>query len=152
MPKSRKEKAWKQVSMRHEKLHRAAQLGLEYPIIRNQERIDESTTNVLFVCSRNRWRSPTAERIYRRRAGLRVRSAGTSRTAVHPLSAADVAWADVIILMEDKHRSRMTAAFPDAVRHKDIHVLGIPDDYGFMDPDLIDELTAAIDPILFPAS
>jgi predicted protein tyrosine phosphatase len=68
------------------------------------------------------------------------------------LNAADVAWADVILLMEDKHKSRMTAAFPDGVKHKDIHVLGIPDEYRFMQPELIDELTKAIDPILFPNS
>lgn len=105
-------------------------------------------TNVLFVCSRNRWRSPTAERIYRRRAGLSVRSAGTSNAAAHQLSADDVAWAEVIILMEDKHKRRMVAAFPDAIRHKEIHVLGIPDEYRFMQPELVEELRRAIDPIL----
>ena len=145
-----KEKNWKLVSTRHEKLHRAVQLGLEYPVVRNQRSVDASMTNVLFVCSRNRWRSPTAERIYRGKAGLNVRSAGTSKAAVHPLTADDVAWADVIILMEDKHKSRMAAAFPDGIRYKDIHVLGIPDDYRFMQPELVEELTQTIDPILFP--
>lgn len=145
-----KEKNWKRVYTRHEKLHRAAQLGLEYPLVRNQKAIEDSLTNVLFVCSRNRWRSPTAERIYRGKAGLNVRSAGTSKAAVHALTADDVAWADVIIVMEDKHKSRMAAAFPDGIRYKDVHVLGIPDDYHFMQPELIEELTQAIDPILFP--
>ena len=110
-----KENNCKRVYTRHEKLHRAAQLGLEYPLVRNQKALEDSMTNVLFVCSRNRWRSPTAERIYRGKAELNVRSAGTSKAAVHPLTAEDVTWADVIILMEDKHKSRMAAAFPDAI-------------------------------------
>ena len=144
------ETSWKRRYTRQDKLHRATQLGLEYPIAINQQRIADGITHVLFICSRNRWRSPTAERIYRGKAGIEVRSAGTSRSAVHPMTAADVAWADVILLMEDKHKRRLTADFPDAVRFKDLHVLDIPDDYRFMQPELIEELTRAIDPILFP--
>jgi len=111
---------------------------------------NDGVTRVLFICSRNRWRSPTAERIYRGKAGLEVRSAGTSRSAVHPVTVADVTWADVIMLMEDKHKRRLAADFPDAVRFKDLHVLDIPDDYRFMQPELVEELTLTIDPILFP--
>ena len=147
----KREKNWKRLYTRQDKLHRAMQLGLEYLIARNAKRVADGVTRVLFICSRNRWRSPTAERIYRGKAGLEVRSAGTSRAAVHPVTVADVAWADVIVMMEDKHKRRLTADFPDAVRYKDLHVLAIPDDYRFMQPELIDELTSAIDPILFPA-
>jgi predicted protein tyrosine phosphatase len=66
---------------------------------------------VLFVCSRNQWRSPTAEQVWRRHPALLVRSGGTSRGARHPVSADDVAWADAILVMEEKHKSRLRAEF-----------------------------------------
>lgn len=112
-------------------------------------RADEDGLRVLFVCSRNRWRSPTAERIYRGRAGIAVRSAGTSPNAAHPVSADDVAWSTVIIVMEGKHRDRLRARFPDALRGRAVHVLGIPDEYRYMQPELVEELTALVDPLLF---
>ncbi len=59
--------------------------------------------NVLFVCSRNQWRSPTAEKLWRNHPGLRVRSAGTSPNARRHVSASDLHWADAIVVMEGKH-------------------------------------------------
>ncbi|ELO89522.1 hypothetical protein SEEE5621_17379, partial [Salmonella enterica subsp. enterica serovar Enteritidis str. 6.0562-1] len=52
--------------------------------------------NVLFICSRNQWRSPTAEQVFRRYPGLSVRSAGTSRNAKKSVSCGLLQWADVI--------------------------------------------------------
>ncbi|MEO1544788.1 MAG: protein tyrosine phosphatase [Pseudomonadota bacterium] len=94
--------------------------------------------NVLFVCSKNQWRSPTAERVWRKTEGLNVRSAGTSRSARRRVTVADIRWADVIMVMEDKHHSRLRADFRDEVRHTPVHVLDIPDDYKFMDPELVE--------------
>lgn len=104
--------------------------------------------HVLFVCSKNQWRSPTAEAIYRRHPGLTVRSAGTARSARRQVSEADLHWADVVIVMEDKHQQRLRAMFPGVLAHTPMHVLDIPDDYRFMDPALIAELRDAIDPLL----
>lgn len=50
--------------------------------------------------------------------------------------------------MESKHKQRLVADFPEAMRYRETHVLGIEDNYKFMDPELIEELRAAIDPIL----
>lgn len=94
--------------------------------------------NVLFVCSQNKWRSPTAERVWRREKGLSVRSAGTSRNARRRLTLTDIQWADLILVMEEKHKSRILADFRDAMNSKSIHVLDIPDDYRFMDPELVE--------------
>ncbi|MEM9204008.1 MAG: phosphotyrosine protein phosphatase [Actinomycetota bacterium] len=105
-------------------------------------------TNVLFVCSRNQWRSPTAERIYARHPGLAVRSGGTSRNAKRPVAEPDVRWADAIFVMEQKHRDRLAASFPRAMQHRVVHVLDIPDEYRFMDPELIELLEQAITPLL----
>lgn len=103
--------------------------------------------NVLFVCSRNQWRSPTGEQLWRRHPQVNARSAGTSSGARHVVSAADIEWADVVLVMEEKHKSRLVAQHRDSMAHKTLHVLDIPDDYRFMDPalvDLLDEPVAAL--------
>ena len=106
--------------------------------------------NVLFVCSRNKWRSPTAEKLWRRASGISVRSAGSSRQAIRTISIGDIRWADIILFMEDKHKSRVSAEFRQEVRHKEIHVLDIPDDYQFMDPELCEIILQKTSVILEP--
>ena len=105
-------------------------------------------TNVLFICSQNRWRSPTAEKTYERDDRVRVRSRGTSANAQRTVRQPDLAWADVIMVMEDKHMRRLRADFPAALVSKDVHVLDIPDDYRYMDPELVALLESAIEPLL----
>lgn len=104
--------------------------------------------NVLFICSQNKWRSLTAESIFRRYDGIATRSAGTSRKARRQVNVADIQWADLIFAMEEKHFSRMRANFRDELKHKTVHVLDIPDDYKFMDPELIDLITEIVTPII----
>ena len=143
-----KEKRWKDVYTRSEKVHRAKQLGMEYPLQSQNEQLGRESLNVLFICSMNKWRSPTAERIYSRRHLVNTRSAGTSRKARRHVSLHDIKWADVVIVMERKHKQRLMADHPEAMRYLEVHVLEIEDRYSFMDPELIQELTEAIDPIL----
>jgi len=104
--------------------------------------------NVLFVCSHNQWRSPTAEKIFQRSPGMEVRSAGTSRAARHQISLADIRWADQILVMEEKHKARIIAEFRAVTQYKTIHVLDIPDDYKFMDPELVKILKESVPPLL----
>lgn len=136
---------------RSEKLRRARQLKMDYPIRHVRQTLDgdvplqsKQVTNLLFICSRNQWRSPTAEALWRQRPGFSARSAGTSPQARKTVSAADVQWADLIFVMEKKHKIRLQAEFGRACQFKTIHVLDIPDEYRFMDPDLIDELEARV--------
>lgn len=103
---------------------------------------------VLFVCSRNQWRSPTAEAIYSDDSRLSVRSRGTSRAAVKTIRENDLTWADLVLVMEQKHRSRLLADFPDLTKFLTIHVLDIPDDYGYMNTELVQLLRIAADPII----
>ena len=86
--------------------------------------------NVLFICSRNQWRSPTAEQLWRRHPIVSARSAGTSPNARHHVSVEDARWADVILVMEEKHKSRLVAEFARLLGHKPVHVLDIPDGHG----------------------
>jgi predicted protein tyrosine phosphatase len=104
--------------------------------------------NVLFVCSRNQWRSPTAERVWRRHPTLGVRSGGTSPNARHTVSADDVRWADVIFVMVHRHKQRLAAAFAGLLTDKPVHVLDIPDVYRYMDPELVELLEQSVGSIL----
>jgi predicted protein tyrosine phosphatase len=103
---------------------------------------------VLFICSRNQWRSPTAEQVYRRHPQLSVRSAGTSPNARRKVSADDLQWADVILVMEEKHKSRLKAEFGRVIEARAIRVLDIPDDYKYMDPELVELLRQSVGPML----
>ncbi|MFK3647376.1 low molecular weight protein tyrosine phosphatase family protein [Lysobacter enzymogenes] len=104
--------------------------------------------NVLFICSRNQWRSPTAETVWRNHPDLQVRSVGTSSSARRRLSADDIRWAHAVFVMENKHRSRLKAEFGDVIADRPIHVLDIPDEYQYMDPELVDLLKASVGSIL----
>ncbi|WP_431687687.1 low molecular weight protein tyrosine phosphatase family protein [Hahella sp. NBU794] len=104
--------------------------------------------NILFVCSRNQWRSPTAEQVWRRHPELRVRSAGTSPKARKKLGPADILWADIIFVMEDKHKHRLMSEFGHLLEHKQVHVLDIPDEYQYMDPELVEILQISVASIL----
>jgi len=104
--------------------------------------------HVLFICSRNQWRSPTAEQVFRRDPALNVRSAGTSASARKQFSATDLEWADVILVMESKHRSRLMQEHGALLAGKALHVLDIPDDYRFMDAELVELLQSAVPPLL----
>ena len=104
--------------------------------------------NILFVCSRNQWRSPTAEQVWRRHPRLNVRSAGTSPSARHPVSLQDLQWADVVFAMEEKHKQRLLAQYRQAMGGKTIYVLDIPDNYRYMDPELVEELERSVAALL----
>ncbi|MBU2583152.1 MAG: protein tyrosine phosphatase [Alphaproteobacteria bacterium] len=104
--------------------------------------------NVLFVRSRNQWRSPTPEREFKRIPRIATRSAGTSRSARRRITIGDIRWADLILVMEEKHKSQITAGFRAETRYKQIHVLDIPDDYLFMDPELIALLREKVAPLI----
>jgi predicted protein tyrosine phosphatase len=103
---------------------------------------------VLFVCSQNRLRSPTAERIFGERPDCEVASAGLARDAVNPLTAEQVAWADVIFVMERAHRNKLVKRFHAEARSIRIICLHIPDEYEFMEASLVDLLKVRVAPHL----
>ncbi|MEN8320353.1 low molecular weight protein tyrosine phosphatase family protein [Acinetobacter junii] len=104
--------------------------------------------NTLFICSRNQWRSPTAERIFAQEYGLQTRSAGTSRHAKHTISSRDIAWAEQIFVMESRHKQQIKEKFSKQLLHKKVFVLDIPDNYHYMDPELVELLHLAMQPYL----
>ena len=143
------QKNWKLVYLRHNKLHRARQIGKIWPY-REWEKLmaDAAPVKVLFVCSRNQWRSPTGEAVFARMDGVSARSAGTAGNARRKITVADIRWADLILVMEDKHASRLRADFRQEVAYKAMHVLDIPDDYQFMDEELVALIRAKSEPLI----
>ena len=92
---------------------------------------------ILFLCSRNKLRSPTAEFLFADRPGVEVDSAGLSNDAEVVVSEEQIEWADLILVMEPIHRKKLTQRMGHALGSTRVSVLGIPDNYQFMDPDLI---------------
>ena len=100
--------------------------------------------NVLFICSKNQWRSRTAETIFQNEDKIKVKSAGTSKTARIRITERLIDWSDIIFVMEDKHKKRLVELYGNLIEPKEIIVLGIPDEYEYMDEELIDELKDSI--------
>ena len=93
--------------------------------------------NILFLCSQNKLRSPTAESIFCDIDGWDVRSAGLNTGAEVYISTEDVEWADIIFVMEQAHKKKLKKKFREQIKNQIIICLGIPDDYDFMDDKLI---------------
>ena len=106
--------------------------------------LHETPIKLLFVCSRNQWRSRTAEEIFKNLPGYAVKSAGTEPSARIRVTEGLIGWADIIFVMERKHRAILTERFGEAIAARELHCLDIPDDFGFMDPDLIASLQSAV--------
>ena len=105
---------------------------------------------VLFICSRNHWRSPTAEAVYQNDPRVEVGSAGVSPSARRRVTEKLLRWADLVLVMESSHRRRLHEQFPGLALELHIGVLDIPDDYEFMDPELVELIRASVEPLLEP--
>lgn len=101
-------------------------------------------SNLLFICSKNQWRSPTAEALFKNHALHQARSAGTSDRARIKVSSKLIDWADVIFVMERRHKQLLQQRFGDVLTDKKLIVLEIEDNYKFNDPELIDMLKVAL--------
>lgn len=91
----------------------------------------------LFICSQNRLRSPTAEQIFASWPNVETDSAGLGGDATIPLSTEQIEWANIIFVMEKAHRNRLSLKFRSHLNGKRIICLDIPDEYEFMQPELI---------------
>jgi predicted protein tyrosine phosphatase len=97
-------------------------------------------TSVLFICGKNKWRSPTAENIFADHPGVAAASAGLSHDAEVPVSAELLEWADLIFVMEKAHKAKLSARFKASLAGKRVVCLGIPDNYQYMQPELVNLL------------
>ena len=99
---------------------------------------------VLFICSQNRLRSPTAEQVFASWPGVEASSAGLNNDADNPVTPELVEWAEIIFVMERRHRSKLTSKFKANIHEQRIICLDIPDEFEFMDPNLIRLLKARV--------
>lgn len=99
-------------------------------------------SNLLFICSKNRWRSPTAELLFKNHPQHAAQSAGTSDKARIRVSQKMIDHADVIFVMERKHKDLLRQRFD--ITGKQLIVLDIEDNYHFNDLELIEILKEAL--------
>jgi predicted protein tyrosine phosphatase len=109
---------------------------------------DSPPKKILFLCSRNRWRSPTAEKLFQGVDGIQARAAGTESGARIKVTAGHLGWADLIFVMEKKHLRRLREKYPEELVGKRVVCLNIPDDYQFMQSELVDRLQVTVPPHL----
>jgi predicted protein tyrosine phosphatase len=99
-------------------------------------------SKLLFICSKNQWRSPTAELLFKNHAIHQARSAGTSDKARIRINQKMIDWADVILVMERKHHQILKQRFN--LTDKQMVVLDIEDNYQLNDPELINILNICL--------
>ena len=104
--------------------------------------------HVLFLCSQNRLRSPTAEQVFADWPGVETASAGLNHDAENPLTPELLQWADLVFVMERMHREKLSSRFRTHAGGKRIVCLDIPDDYDYMDAELIRVLQRKVPPHL----
>ncbi|WP_295617147.1 protein tyrosine phosphatase [Chamaesiphon sp. GL140_3_metabinner_50] len=99
---------------------------------------------LLFICSRNQWRSPTAANLFAASERYTAKSAGTSDRARIKITPGLINWADRIFVMEKRHAAILQQKYPDLIANKLVVVLHISDDYQYMDPELIEILESRL--------
>ncbi len=104
--------------------------------------------HVLFICSKNKLRSPTAEAIFSDVTDWEVYSAGVSHDAEVHVSAEDIEWADYIFVMEKAHKKKLAQKFGKLINYQKVVSLDIPDDFEYMDERLIELLQAKVPPLV----
>lgn len=105
-------------------------------------------TRVLFICSRNRLRSPTAERVFAAQPGIACASAGLNHDSENPVTPELLQWADLIFVMETAHLTRLRRRFSTCLPGRRVVCLHIPDRFTFMDPRLVQMLRDRVAPYL----
>ena len=99
---------------------------------------------LLFVCSENRLRSPTAETVFSGYEGVEAIGAGTNSDAETTVSGDLIEWADIVLVMEKSHRNKISKKYKELLKNKRLIVLEIPDNYECMQPELIQLLKAKV--------
>lgn len=103
---------------------------------------------LLFICTQNKLRSPTAEQIFSTYRNIETDSAGLGNDACVTLSTEQIMWADIIFVMEKTHKMKLTKNFRQYIKKQRIICLDIPDNYSFMQTELIERLKTKVEPFL----
>lgn len=74
--------------------------------------------------------------MFKNESRFSVRSAGLSPKSSRKISENDLNWADLVLVMEPDHRAKIKKLYSFLELPK-IEILHIPDEYEFMDEDLV---------------
>jgi predicted protein tyrosine phosphatase len=102
----------------------------------------QTVKHLLFICSQNRLRSPTAEQVFSGHLGIECSSAGLNNDAENPVTPELIESAAIIFVMEKAHRNKLSSKFKRHLGNKRVICLDIPDEYDFMEPALVRLLKA----------
>lgn len=105
-------------------------------------------TRVLFLCGKNRLRSPTAEQVFASWPGVETDSAGVNHDADCPVGMDQIRWADLIVVMEKSHLAKLRKGFRAGLGKARLVCVDIPDDYEYMQPELVALLEKRVGPYL----
>lgn len=100
--------------------------------------------NLLFICSENRLRSPTAEAVFSEYPGVNAIGAGTNSDSDTPVSGDLIKWANIVLVMEKSHRNKISKRYKELLKGKRLVCLDIPDNYECMQPELVKLLKAKV--------
>jgi predicted protein tyrosine phosphatase len=100
--------------------------------------------NLLFICSENRLRSPTAETVFSGYPGVQAIGAGTNLSAETPVSSELIEWADVVLVMEKSHEKLLATRYRELLEGKPLVCLDIPDRFEYMQPELVELLETKV--------
>ncbi len=103
---------------------------------------------LLFICSANKLRSPTAEQVFSEYPDIEATSAGLNHDAADPLTAEHLEDIDIVFVMERTHRNKLSKKFKPHLKSARVICLNIPDDFEYMEPELITLLKARVTPHL----
>jgi len=103
--------------------------------------------NILVICGKNKRRSRTAEYIFKNDDRFNIRSAGLSPKSDRKISENDLNWASLVLVMETDHRAKIKELYRHLQLPK-IEVLNIPDEYEYLDKELIGILNDKINHIV----
>lgn len=76
--------------------------------------------------------------------GVNAIGAGTNADAETPVSGDLIEWADVVLVMEKSHRNKISSKFRELLTGKRLVCLDIPDNYDYMQPELVKLLEAKV--------
>ena len=99
---------------------------------------------LLFICGKCRQRSPTAEQVFASHRHYETDAAGLSADADVELGTDQLEWATDIVVMEKAQASKLRRKFKKHLNGKRIVCLDIPDDFEYMQPELVELLEARI--------
>lgn len=103
---------------------------------------------ILFICSKNKLRSPTAENVFSRTPNIEAASAGLDNDAKIKATPELIEWADIVFVMEKIHKDKLQKKFKKYLNKQRVICLGIPDKYNYMDSKLIEILKTRMPKLL----